>query len=168
MTYISLEINDIDYILWYFHFLATNKPWQFSHFINIQYKRTKGTEFVELEELKQIQEQFPYLSCVCAAEVEYVCIIQNSDEKILSFYDFNSIVDLNEQKLFLELGEIWWFESNRLLPINIFLQGQMEGYKPYLRTVSLKNTEILFGPVTSLNNLFQKRIKRRQIQLVKK
>jgi hypothetical protein len=32
----------------------------------------------------------------------------------------------------------------------------------------MKNTDILFGPITSLNNLFQKRIKRRQIQLVKK
>ncbi len=123
---------------------------------------------MEPEELERIQEQFPYLSCVCTAEVEYVCIIQNSDEKILSFYDFNSITDIHEQKLFLELGEIWWFESNRLLPINIFLQGQMEGYKQYLRTVAYKNSEVLFGPITSLNNLFQKRIKRRQIQLVKK
>lgn len=119
-------------------------------------------------ELEQIQEQFPYLSCLRTAEIEYVCIIQNSDDKILSFYDFNSIKDSDEKKLFLELGEIWWHESNRLLPINIFLQGQMIPYKPYIRTVAHKNTEILFGPVTSLNNLFQKRIKRRQIQLVKK
>lgn len=123
---------------------------------------------MEPHELEQIQSQFPYLSCVKTVEIEYVCIIQNSDEKILSFYDFNSISEPNEKKLFLELGEIWWFESNRLLPINIFLQGQMEPYKPYLRTVAHKNTDVLFGPITSLNNLFQKRIKRRQIQLVKK
>lgn len=123
---------------------------------------------MEPEELELIQEQFPYLSCVRTAGIEYVCIIQNSDDKILSFYDFNSIKDSDEKKLFLELGEIWWHESNRLLPINIFLQGQMAPYKPYIRTAAHKNTEILFGPITSLNNLFQKRIKRRQIQLVKK
>ena len=123
---------------------------------------------MEVNELEQIQEQFPYLSCVRAAEIEFVCIIQNADDKIMSFYDFNSISDPNEKKLFLELGEIWWHESNRILPINIFLQGQMEPYKQYIRTVQLKNTDILFGPITSLNNLFQKRIKRRQIQLVKK
>ena len=123
---------------------------------------------MEPEELESIQEQFPYLSCVRIAEIEYVCIIQNADDKIISFYDFNSIPDANERKLFLELGEIWWHESNRILPINIFLQGQMEPFKDYIRTFQMKNTDILFGPVTSLNNLFQKRIKRRQIQLVKK
>lgn len=123
---------------------------------------------MEVNELEKIQEQFPYLSCVRCAEIEYVCIIQNSDEKILSFYDYNAISDMNEKKLFLELGEIWWHESNRILPINVFLHGQMEPYKTYIRTVQVKNSEVLFGPVTSLDNLFQKRIKRRQIQLVKK
>jgi len=123
---------------------------------------------MEPNELEVIQEQFPFLSCVRAAEVEFVCIIQNADDKILSFYDFNSIREENEKKLFLELGEIWWHESNRILPINIFLKGQMEPYKSYIRTVQVKNTDIVFGPITSLNNLFQKRIKRRQIQLVKK
>jgi len=123
---------------------------------------------MEPNELEQIQEQFPFLSCVRAAETEFVCIIQNADDKILSFYDFNSINDVNEKNLFLELGEIWWHESNRILPINIFLKGEMEPYKSYIRTVQVKNTDIVFGPITSLNNLFQKRIKRRQIQLVKK
>ena len=123
---------------------------------------------MEPEELESIQEQFPYLSCVRIAEIEYVCIVQNADDKIISFYDFNAISDAHERKLFLELGEIWWHESNRILPINIFLQGQMEPFKDYIRTFQMKNTDILFGPITSLNNLFQKRIKRRQIQLVKK
>lgn len=122
----------------------------------------------DLQRLEEIQSQFPYLSCVKAAEIEYICIILNADEKIMSFYDYQSIPEGNEQALFLELGEIWWYESNRLLPPNIFLQGQMEPYKPYIRTVQVKNTEVLFGPITSLTNLFQKRIKRRQIQLVKK
>jgi len=123
---------------------------------------------MEPNELELIQEQFPFLSCVRTAEIEFVCIIQNADDKILSFYDFNSIREENEKKLFLELGEIWWHESNRILPINIFLRGEMEPYKPYIRTTQVKNTDIVFGPITSLNNLFQKRIKRRQIQLVKK
>jgi hypothetical protein len=32
----------------------------------------------------------------------------------------------------------------------------------------MKDVEILFGPVTSLQNLLKKRIKRRSIQLVRK
>jgi hypothetical protein len=39
---------------------------------------------------------------------------------------------------------------------------------PYLRTFVMKDVEILFGPVTSLQNLLKKRIKRRTIQLIKK
>ena len=86
----------------------------------------------------------------------------------MSFYDFQAIVNEDEQKLFVEFGEIWWWESNRQLPINIFLQGEMEVFKHCLRTINLKDVDIIFGPVTSLNDLFKKRIKRRQIQLVKK
>ena len=125
-------------------------------------------DYDDLERLEEIQRQFPYLSCVKTGGEEYICIIQNADDKIMSFYDYQSIPEGHEQALFLELGEIWWYESNRILPLNIFLQGQMEPYKPYIRTVQMKNTEVLFGPITSLTNLFQKRIKRRQIQLVKK
>ena len=125
-------------------------------------------DYDDLQRLKEIQKEFPYLSCVKTNNTEYICIIQNSDEKIMSFYDYASIPEGNEQALFLELAEIWWHESNRILPINIFLQEQMIPYKQYIRTVAIKNTEVLFGPITSLNNLFQKRIKRRQIQLVRK
>lgn len=125
-------------------------------------------DYDDLQRLEEIQTEFPYLSCVKTVNTEYICIIQNADEKIMSFYDYASIPLGNEQALFLELAEIWWYESNRILPINIFLQGQMKPYKLYIRTVAVKNTEVLFGPITSLNNLFQKRIKRRQIQLVKK
>lgn len=123
---------------------------------------------MEWNEIEQIQDKFPFLSGVRKGENEFICIIQNADDKIMSFYDFDSIVDTHERKLFLEFGEIWWWESNRQLPINIFLQGQMDSFKHCLRTINLKDVDIIFGPVTSLNDLFKKRIKRRQIQLVKK
>jgi hypothetical protein len=123
---------------------------------------------MDWDEIEQIQESFPFLSGVRKGEDEFICIIQNADDKIMSFYDFEAIVDEHERQLFLEFGEIWWWESNRQLPINIFLQGQMDSFKFCLRTINLKDVDILFGPVTSLNDLFKKRIKRRQIQLVKK
>ena len=119
-------------------------------------------------ELTHLQENFPFLSGIRYLDEEYVGIIQNSDDKIVSFYNYNAIKTEEEQKEFLRLGDMWWWESNRLLPINIFLKGQMESYRPYLRTVVNKDVEILFGPVTSLNNIMKKRIKRRQIQLIRK
>lgn len=125
---------------------------------------------MDIDQIEEIQEKFPFLSCIACGkdEIQYVCIIQNTDDKVISFYDLQSISDENEKRLFLELGEIWWWESNRKLPINIFLRHEMEQFKYCLRTLNIKDTEVLFGPITSLNNLFKKRIKRRQIQLVKK
>lgn len=118
--------------------------------------------------LEEIQEKFPFLSGIKCQSNEYICIIQNSDEKIISFYDYESIKTQEEKKLFLELGEIWWWESNRLLPINIFLQGQMQDFRYCLKTVVNKDIEIMFGSVTSLNNIMKKRIKKRQIQLIRR
>jgi hypothetical protein len=123
---------------------------------------------MEFDETEEVQEKFPFLSCIRWGEDDFVCIIQNTDEKVLTFYDFKSIKSKSEQRLFLELGEIWWWESNRQLPINIFLRQEMEQFRYCLRTISVKDVEVMFGPITSLNELFKKRIKRRQIQLVKK
>lgn len=121
-----------------------------------------------MDNLDEIQESFPFLSGIKYQDKEYVCIIQNSDEKILSFYDINAIKTENEKKLFLKYGDIWYWESNRLLPISIFMHEEMKKFRYCLRTIPVKDTEILFGPVTSLSNLVKKRVKRRQIKLMQK
>ena len=118
--------------------------------------------------LEDIQQKFPFLSGLRIQGHEYIGIIQNSDDKVISFYDYESIKTPEEKIMFLEHGEIWWWESNRLLPINIFLQGQMIPFRYCIRTVVNKDVEIMFGSVTSLNNIMKKRIKKRQIQLVRK
>ena len=118
--------------------------------------------------LDEINEKFPFLSGIRCQTQEYIGIIQNSDDKIISFYDYESIKSPEEKILFLELGETWWWESNRLLPINIFMQGQMQQFRYCLKTVVNKDVEIMFGSVTSLNNIMKKRIKKRQIQLIRK
>lgn len=118
--------------------------------------------------LEEIRDKFPFLSGIKCQTNEYICIIQNSDDRIISFYDYESIKTPEEKKAFLELGEIWWWESNRLLPINIFMQGQMQDFRYCLKTVVNKDVEIMFGSITSLNNIMKKRIKKRQIQLIRK
>jgi hypothetical protein len=118
--------------------------------------------------LEEIKEKFPFISGIRHQCHEYIGIIQNSDEKIISFYDYQSIKTAEEKVLFLELGETWWWESNRILPINIFLQGQMMPFRYCLKTIVNKDVEILFGHVTSLNNIMKRRIKKRQIQLIRR
>ena len=106
---------------------------------------------------------------VCSyANQEYVGIIQNRDDVVTTLYDYGSIVDKELKTKFLELGDIWWWESNRLIPINLFLKNDWFMFKNYLRTFNTKSLVVLHGPVCSMQDLNKRRIKRRSITLVKR
>ena len=117
---------------------------------------------------EKIQDQFPFITVVKYGSYEYVGIVINQDNNITSLYDYN-LLKLEEQKRqFLELGEIWWWESNRMLPINIFLRKEMEIFRYAIKNFTTKDVSILMGPVVNLNNIMLKRVKRRSIQMVRK
>ena len=115
----------------------------------------------------QFQENFPFISCLKSNDKEYVGIIINCDDYVSSIYDLTMIIEENEKKSFLNLGEVWWWESNRKIPINIFLKKEMQAFKPYIKTFSSKDVEIVFGPSVNLSEIAEKRIKRKSIQLVR-
>jgi hypothetical protein len=114
-----------------------------------------------------ILKEFPFLNLIKYNGVELVGVIQNSDEKITSFYDFNSINTPDLKELFLKFCDEWWFESNRMLPINIFIGRDMSAFKHCLRTYNTKEVEILHGQVTSLSTILKKKSKRRQVTLIR-
>jgi len=118
--------------------------------------------------ITETTERYPFLTGIQYAEEEYIGVVVNHDNAIMTFYDFSKIGSQKEREEFLELGETWWWESNRQLPIDIFLFKEMQELQYTLRTFMLKETDISFGPVTSMQNILKKRIKRRSIQLVKK
>jgi hypothetical protein len=72
------------------------------------------------------------------------------------------------KKQFLEMGEAWWWESNRLIPINIFLKQEMAKFKYAIMTMNSKDVRIVEGPCVNLGNLSVKRVKRKNVQLVRK
>ena len=116
----------------------------------------------------KIQDQFPFITVVKYGNQEYVGIVINQDTNITSLYDYN-LLKLEEQKrLFLELGEVWWWESNRILPINIFLRKEMEVFRPVIKNFTTKDVNVLIGPVVNLNNIMLKRVKRKSIQMLRK
>jgi hypothetical protein len=118
--------------------------------------------------LDRLAEKYPFLTiCVYASE-EYVGIIQNQDTTVTTIYDFGSILDPELKTLFLELANTWWWESNRSVPINIFLKQEWEQFRPYLRTFSNKDLQIVQGPVCSLADIAKRRSKRRSITLVRR
>jgi hypothetical protein len=115
----------------------------------------------------QFQENFPFISCVKSNDKEYVGIVINFDDYVASIYDLSMITGELERQLFLEMGEVWWWESNRKIPINIFLKKEMQVFKPFIKTFNAKDAELMFGPLVNLSEIAEKRIKRKSIQLVR-
>lgn len=115
-----------------------------------------------------LQQNFPFITVLGYVEHEYVGIIINQDAQVTSMYDYSALKTEEEKTRFLEMGDIWWWESNRMIPINIFLNKEMHSFKYIIKNLSSKDVKILFGPVTSLNDIIVKRVKRRSITLVRR
>ena len=117
---------------------------------------------------KDIEEKFPFLSVVTYGGNEYIGIINNQDAFITSMYIYTNLRSDSDRAKFVELGEIWWWESNRMIPINIFLQKDMEYFKYIMMTMNSKDVKVSLGPTVNLNKLSVKRVKRKSVQLLKK
>jgi hypothetical protein len=113
------------------------------------------------------QTNYPFVSCIKSNDIEYVGIVINFDSFVTSIYDISVIKSDEERKLFLEMGEVWWWESNRKIPINIFLKKEMQFFKYAIKTFNSKDIELVFGPSVNLSEIAEKRIKRKSIQLVR-
>lgn len=120
------------------------------------------------EFFQKLSDTHPFITVCHYCGQELVGIIQNRDDVITTFYDYGSIVEQELKREFLRLADEWWWNSNRMIPIHLFLREDWAIFKPYLRTFTNKGLEILHGPATSLNDLTKKRIKRRSITLVRK
>ena len=116
---------------------------------------------------KMLQEKFPFLTIVRHLGTEYLGVIQNADNMFVSIYVLESTFSQATKIDFLECGETWWWESNRSIPINMFLRDRFRRYRSCLKTFARKDTEIIQGPIINLKDLMNKRVKRRTIQLVK-
>lgn len=121
-----------------------------------------------MDEIKQLLNQYPYLTLLTYGGNEYIGIIQNADEQITTIYDFASLKSPEQKQLFLQLGDTWWWESNRIIPINVFLKAEWSSFKFCVKTMNSKDVEIKVGPQVSLKEMAMKRSKRRSITLVRK
>ena len=118
--------------------------------------------------LKDIEKNFPYLSIVQYGGNEYVGIINNQDNNVTSMYFYTLLRSDEEKKHFVEMGEVWWHESNRTIPIAIFLPKEFSSFRHCLITMNSKDVKVTAGPVVNIGNLAIKRVKRKSVQLVRK
>jgi hypothetical protein len=117
---------------------------------------------------KKLSENHPFITICSYSSQDYVGIIQNRDDNVTTMYDYGAIIQPELRAKFLELGDIWWWESNRAIPINIFLKEEWLIFKPYIKTFNNKGLEIIHGPVVCMTDFTKKRAKRRSITLVKR
>jgi hypothetical protein len=116
----------------------------------------------------ELLKKYPFLTYLIYGGNEYIGVIQNLDEVITTIYDYGALRTLEQKQQFLELAEMWWWESNRLIPINVFLKAEWTPFRTVVKTMNSKDVEIKFGPQVSLKEIAAKRSKRRSITLVRK
>lgn len=118
--------------------------------------------------MSDILDKYPFLTLLTYGGKEYLGIIQNLDDTITSIYDIEAIKSEEDRIKFLTFGDQWWWESNRSIPINLFLKSDWSNFKYCLKTFNSKDVTIIKGPQVSLKELAAKKTKKRSIFLVKK
>ena len=117
---------------------------------------------------QKLTEKYPFINLCVYANNEYVGVVQNKDDIVTTIYDFGAVISQEDKLEFLELASTWWWESNRSIPINIFLRRDWDKFRPTLRTFVNKDLEILHGPACSLLDIARKKSKRKSITLVRR
>jgi len=108
----------------------------------------------------EIEEKYPFISVITYGGNEYVGIVVNQDQYVTTILNFSSLKTTEDKQYLLQLGEIWWMESNRLIPISIFLRKEIDQIKYCQMSMNSKDVKVTLGPTVNLNNLHIKRIKR--------
>ena len=95
-----------------------------------------------IDDIKHITEKYPFLTGIKYSGQEIIGIIQNHNTQITSIYCYDNVQDDDKEK-FLTLGDTWWWESNRITPINLFLPMEMETFRFCLRNYISKDVQFL-------------------------
>lgn len=120
------------------------------------------------DSIKTILEKFPFLAYGFLNNVPYLGVVQNCDAQMISIYVLDAIPTEAARKEFLQLGEQWWWESNRQIPINIFLKERFRPYRDCLKHFSRKDFDLKAGPIVSLQDTIARRVRKRQVTLVRR
>lgn len=121
-----------------------------------------------MSDFKELFEKYPFISFVTYGNTEYIGIIQNVDDLVTTIYDYGSLKSNEEKTEFLNLGETWWWESNRMIPINLFLRDDWAKFKYTHKSLMSKDVEIKFGHYVSLKEMACRKGKRRSIILIRR
>jgi hypothetical protein len=120
------------------------------------------------DQIPALLDHYPFLSFVKYGRNEYIGIVQNVDDTVTSIYDYGALRTPQQKQDFLRLGEEWWWESSRQVPINLFIKQDWTQFKFCLKTLNTRDTDIVYGPWVSMREMVTRRSKRRSITLVRR
>lgn len=114
---------------------------------------------------ENVLKEIPFLAEIKLNKTgeKFIGIILNQTKKYTGMYVINKPdkAMTHEQLMkFIELGNIWWTESNRMLPITLFLKRDFDEYKSFMVNFDNHMIAEIKGHITSLSNITNKRIKR--------
>ena len=118
------------------------------------------------ERITNLLNAYPFLSYGTMLDKQYLGIIQNCDNQLLSIYVLTDLTSHELRLEYLRLGEAWWFGSNRTVPINIFVR-EFRMFRPILKHFARKDFNLMHGPATSLAEIISKRVRKRSILMVR-
>jgi hypothetical protein len=78
---------------------------------------------------EKLAEKYPFITLCVYASNEYIGVVQNRDDAVTTIYDFGAVLTQQDKLEFLDLANTWWWESNRSIPINIFLRGDWDQFR---------------------------------------
>ena len=109
----------------------------------------------------------PFVSVCSVYGNDYVGILNIKGKNLTSIFVFELLNNNEELFEILNLGEIWWWECNRNIPISVFMHEKMEKFEQCKKSFPTKEVQI-YGPVVSITNIPTKRIKRNTTILKRK
>jgi len=118
----------------------------------------------QIEETRAEHEFLTFL-VLTSGEVK-VGIVQNESPKMVLFYDYEKIRNKDYQKLFLQLGDTWWWGSNQALPVDSYIGEDFEVFGDALTGYPKKSIDEIVGPSLSLQEQYLKRVKKKKIEIV--
>lgn len=110
---------------------------------------------------------FPFITVLECDGEQYIGVLKIKSKQYITLYCFNNMPE-DQKKELIDLAQQWWWQSNRAIPISLFMREEMEDYEKYTLRFNTDSCTNIQGPLISLSELPTKRIKRRNIALKRK
>lgn len=107
----------------------------------------------------EFTKKFPFLTVGVANGERIIGLIKISNSQYVSLYVLNGLSMLERNRI-IDIGDRWWWNSNRQIPASIFLFSELEQYEYTVKRFFASDFEWISGPMISLGDLPTKRIKR--------